>query len=58
MHTFSCRKQNVEHPFTWLLSCLKMEEFIHMHLISGHLVVCYMSAIRGGLLLWEENLLS
>ncbi|XP_028124584.1 26S proteasome non-ATPase regulatory subunit 1 homolog A-like isoform X2 [Camellia sinensis] len=40
-------EQNVELPFTWLLSCFRMEASILMHLIFGPLVVCYMSAMLG-----------
>ena len=55
MHLFSQQKQNVERPVIWLPNCLRMQEFIHMLLISGPLVVYCMSAIQGDLLLWEEN---
>jgi len=35
LYFFSCLKQNVEHPLTWLRSYLKMVESILMLLISG-----------------------
>lgn len=55
---FSCHKQNVEPHVTWLLNYFWMEGSIPMLLISGLLVVSYMSVILGDLHLLGRNSLN